>query len=87
MQHVRKMRQNPNFQVVPYWTRLQVGVKVKVKGGSGKQVWATTSFTPASFPQKMELANLVDTCFCLFRNGWTFGMCVMDCVACVAMLV
>ena len=49
----------------PYWTRLQVGVKEKGKGG--KQVWATNSCTPASFGDKMVLANLVATCWPLLQ--------------------
>ena len=56
---VRKMRNSEDYTIVPYWTRLQVGVKAKC---SKRQVWATTSATPASFEEKMTLAHAVVSC-------------------------
>ena len=55
----RLMVQNSDYSLVPYWTRLQVGVKHKK---TKKQVWTTTVGMTLCFKAKILLANDVVPC-------------------------
>lgn len=51
--------QSDFWKVVPYWTRLQVGVQNKQ---SKKQPWATSVDMPHDFATKVLMANEVVSC-------------------------
>ena len=51
--------QSDVWRIVPYWTRLQVGVLHK---HSKKQPWATTVHMRHDFATKVQMANEVVSC-------------------------
>lgn len=54
---LRLIKNQANFSLNVYWTRLQVGVRDK---RTKKQVWTTTCATATpSFPDKIRLANAI----------------------------
>ena len=63
IQSLRLVVKSAAYQLVLYWTTLQVGIRNKA---TKRQIWCTTVGMPADFETKIKLSNFLVPCPCFF---------------------
>ncbi len=63
IQSLRLVVKSAAYQLVLYWTTLQVGIRNKA---TKRQIWCTTVGMPADFENKIKLSNFLVPCPCFF---------------------